>query len=88
MDLEPRDFGRNWLAGGFVMLNLASPVSPIPVQLQPSSPWRLGIGSRLCQHSLHAAQRLCGRWHPAGAGAFCHMQLGYVDALVMSQPLL
>ena len=73
---------------------------------------RRGIGSRLCQHSLQAAQRLGFRamqfnlvvstnsaglrcWQRNGfqvvgtlPGAFRHRQLGYVDALVMIQPLL
>ena len=73
---------------------------------------RLGIGSRLCQHSLQAARRLGFRamqfnlvvstntagircWRRNGfqivgtlPEGFRHKQLGYVDALVMIQPLL
>jgi hypothetical protein len=46
LNLEPRDFGRNWLAGGSAKLNLASPVScgpsfiPVPASAALLDPRR------------------------------------------------
>jgi hypothetical protein len=82
LNLEPRDFGRNWLAGGFAMLNLASPVIPSPVPASaalldprrqqgegtaPLAPW--GFQDAALAHPLQLqAAGIAGIGHRPGCG--------------------
>ena len=80
--LEPRDFWRNWLAGGSAKLNLASPVSPSTVQASaalldprrqqgegaaPLAPW--GFQDAPLAHPLQLqAAGIAGIGHRPGCG--------------------